>query len=89
MQGAFSWGEKHTIEEDGEVGAYLLLSKKPISSENNTCKDDFLEVKELVLEEDGEVGASLLHSKKSISSKENMCKEHLLGGEEHAIEEDG
>eukprot|EP00957_Ditylum_brightwellii_P093673 7132846-Ditylum_brightwellii.AAC.1 len=59
------------IKEDGEVGASLLLSKKPISSQENTCKEDCLEVKELAIKEDGEVGASLLLSKKPVSSQEN------------------
>eukprot|EP00957_Ditylum_brightwellii_P015679 1182798-Ditylum_brightwellii.AAC.1 len=54
--------KEHAIKEDGEVGASLLLSKKPVSSEENTCKEHFLGGKEHVIEDDGEVRASLLHS---------------------------
>eukprot|EP00957_Ditylum_brightwellii_P073557 5589376-Ditylum_brightwellii.AAC.1 len=59
----FLGGKELVIKDDGEVRASLLLSKKPVSSEDNTCMDDCLEVKKLVSEEDGEVGASLLLSK--------------------------
>eukprot|EP00957_Ditylum_brightwellii_P095611 7284146-Ditylum_brightwellii.AAC.1 len=52
------------IKEDGEVGASLLLSIQPVSSQDNMCKENCPEVKKLVIEEDGEVGASLLLSKK-------------------------
>eukprot|EP00957_Ditylum_brightwellii_P051257 3886478-Ditylum_brightwellii.AAC.1 len=61
---------KLAIKEDWEVGASLLLSKKPASSQEITCKDDCLEVKELAIKEVGEVGASLLLGKKPVSSQE-------------------
>eukprot|EP00957_Ditylum_brightwellii_P045168 3424700-Ditylum_brightwellii.AAC.1 len=49
----FLGGKELAIEEDGEVGASSLLSKKPISSEENTCKEHFLEVKEHAINEVG------------------------------------
>eukprot|EP00957_Ditylum_brightwellii_P020728 1562662-Ditylum_brightwellii.AAC.1 len=64
MKAANKWHDEgifETLEDecsrdakDGEVGASLLLSKKPVSSEENTCKEHFLGLKELVVEEDGE-----------------------------------
>eukprot|EP00957_Ditylum_brightwellii_P084307 6410351-Ditylum_brightwellii.AAC.1 len=57
------WKEP-ALEEDGEVGASLLHSGKPISSEEFMCKEHIQGQKEPVLEEDGEVGASLLYREK-------------------------
>jgi hypothetical protein len=65
------------IEEDGEVGASLLLSKKPVSSEENTCKQDCLVVKEHAIEEDEEVKPSL-HCVMPVSLEENTCKDNNL-----------
>eukprot|EP00957_Ditylum_brightwellii_P171200 13032755-Ditylum_brightwellii.AAC.1 len=52
------------IEEDGEVWASLLLSNKPVSSQDVMCMYNCLGVKELAIKEDGKVRASLLLSNK-------------------------
>eukprot|EP00957_Ditylum_brightwellii_P080018 6085394-Ditylum_brightwellii.AAC.1 len=52
--------------------ASLLLSKKPVSSQE-ACKEHFLGVKELMIEEDGEVWASFLLNNKPVSSQANTC----------------
>eukprot|EP00957_Ditylum_brightwellii_P131276 10012339-Ditylum_brightwellii.AAC.1 len=44
--------------KDGEVWASLRLSEKPISSQEDACKVDCLEVKEHASKEDREVWAS-------------------------------
>eukprot|EP00957_Ditylum_brightwellii_P034909 2645462-Ditylum_brightwellii.AAC.1 len=87
MKAANKWHHKGTIEtmgdvcnreaKDEEVGASLLLSQKPISSEE-ACKDNNLMVKELAIKEHGKVGASLLLSKKPVSSQENTCMKDCL-----------
>eukprot|EP00957_Ditylum_brightwellii_P055233 4186637-Ditylum_brightwellii.AAC.1 len=56
-------GECSREAKDGEVWASSHLSKKPVPSQENTCKDNCLVVKELTSKEDGEVWASSCHSK--------------------------
>eukprot|EP00957_Ditylum_brightwellii_P114922 8764287-Ditylum_brightwellii.AAC.1 len=56
--------KEFVTKEDGEIRASLLLSKKPVSSEESTCMDNCLGAKEHAIEEDGEVRASLLLSEK-------------------------
>eukprot|EP00957_Ditylum_brightwellii_P125782 9589133-Ditylum_brightwellii.AAC.1 len=55
----FQGGKESAIKEDGEVGPSLLHSKKPVSSEENMWKENFLVLKEPAIKEDGEVRASL------------------------------
>eukprot|EP00957_Ditylum_brightwellii_P186864 14229743-Ditylum_brightwellii.AAC.1 len=47
------WKEP-ALKEDGEVGASSRHSEMPVSSEEFTCIDDCLEVKELASREDVE-----------------------------------
>ena len=62
MKAAKEWHDEGIFEtlgdecsreaKDGEVGASLLHSKKPVSSEEIMCIDDCLEVKELASRKD-------------------------------------
>jgi len=65
------------LEEDEEVGASLLHSKKPVSSGELTF-----------IEEEGEVGASSRHSEKPVSSEEIMCIDDCLEVKELASREE-
>eukprot|EP00957_Ditylum_brightwellii_P139677 10645317-Ditylum_brightwellii.AAC.1 len=56
-------------KDEWEVWASLHLSKKPVSSQENTCMDDCLVVKEHAYKEDWEVWASLHLCKKPVSSQ--------------------
>eukprot|EP00957_Ditylum_brightwellii_P142842 10883730-Ditylum_brightwellii.AAC.1 len=53
------------FDEESQKGKnpFLCVTKKPVSSQENMCKDNNLVAK-------GEVGASSLHSKKPVSSEE-------------------
>ena len=63
---------------------FLHGTKMPVSSEENTCKDNNLVTK-------GEVRAFSQHSKKPVSSEEFTCKQqqHCQGQKEPALKEDG
>eukprot|EP00957_Ditylum_brightwellii_P114507 8731564-Ditylum_brightwellii.AAC.1 len=52
------WQKEHSSKEDGEVRASLRVTKKPVSSQENMCKDNNLVAMEHAYKEDGEVGAS-------------------------------
>eukprot|EP00957_Ditylum_brightwellii_P033701 2554786-Ditylum_brightwellii.AAC.1 len=57
--------------------------KKPVSSQENTQKEDCLVVKDHTSKEDGEVWACSCLSEKSISSQENTYKDDCLVVKEH------
>eukprot|EP00957_Ditylum_brightwellii_P055234 4186637-Ditylum_brightwellii.AAC.2 len=59
--------KEHMSKENGEVWASLHLSKKHVSSQENTCKEDCLVVKEHTSKEGREVWAYLHLSKKPVS----------------------
>eukprot|EP00957_Ditylum_brightwellii_P105207 8019343-Ditylum_brightwellii.AAC.1 len=65
------------------------VPSKPVSSQEDTCKKNSLEVKEHAYKEDGEVWASSHISKKPGSSQEDTCKKNSLEVKEHTYKEDG
>eukprot|EP00957_Ditylum_brightwellii_P115906 8840848-Ditylum_brightwellii.AAC.1 len=50
---------------------FSRVTKKPVSLQENTCKDNNLVAKEHASKEGGEVEASLRVTKKPVSSQEN------------------
>eukprot|EP00957_Ditylum_brightwellii_P008676 658762-Ditylum_brightwellii.AAC.1 len=77
------------VECQQNKNPFLRVTKKPVSSEENTCKDNNLVAKDHTSNEGGEVGASLRVTKNPVSSEENTCKDNNLVEMKHAYKEDG